>query len=130
MSKEVYYGLDGQERLDSEIEETLERFVDELSNDCKVQYPIKVYEWEREKMYTEKNPEKFSKQTLEEILEQLDDTYGDPDDFGTDPSEKLQQAMMEFTKVLIEEYDVLCCNKTGKVFEYSKEELLKGDSDE
>ena len=30
MSSELFYGFDGQERLDNGIEETLERFIDEL----------------------------------------------------------------------------------------------------
>jgi len=50
---------------------------------------------------------------LEDTLELLDDEYGDPDGEYTQANAAMKAAMHAFAQVIMKEYDVWMCEKTG-----------------
>ena len=115
-----FYGYDGQERLSRDAEDVVRDLMEdaEYSN-----FPIKVHVFESQEPF--KNSEKFANSILEDILENLDENYGDPDSNGTEPTENMKKASLELTKVLTKEYHVWMCEPTGKILEFSEDEVRK-----
>jgi len=68
--------------------------------------------------------------TLDNMLEQLDEKYGDPDGDFSEPTKAMREAFAVFKKVVIQEYDVLSyetvCSKEVNVEDVLKDEA-KGD---
>lgn len=123
MGNALFYGLDGQERLDSCPEDTIEQYLGGLADYSELEFPIKVLEYKQEKLWAEDNLEKYSNGILEDILERLDEEYGDPDDFGTTPSENMKKASLELAKVIIKDYHVWRCEPTGNFIEYTEKQI-------
>lgn len=114
MSKE-FYGYKGQESLYTDPEEVV---VDLMENEDYSDFPIKVYVFKP--MSITSDVEKFSKYILDEMIDSLDDQYGDPED-SSGPTENMKKASLAFAKVIVDEFQVWACEPTGEVIEYSEE---------
>ena len=71
---------------------------------------VTVYE------YTHKKPDavKLAERCLENLLEDLDEGYGDPDDRSTDPTPTMKGAALNFMCAILSEYQVWACDKKSK----------------
>ncbi len=116
--KKEFYGYEGQERLSSEPEEVV---TDLVTGEKDYQdYPIKVYVFKP--MVVIDNDWEYAKSILGDLLENLDDEYGDPDGDSTEPTDKMEKASLELAKVMREEYTSWMCEATGEVLEFSRKE--------
>ena len=120
-----FYGVQDQERLDSDPDDTIiglleDVYFDDLSFH---DFPIKVYGFTTEKPF--ENIEQYANNMLENILEGLDENYGDPDSYGTEMTPNMKEATLNLAKVFEEEYQVFNCERTGEVIKYSKEQAMK-----
>lgn len=117
---EELYGHGEQERLDTDIEDTVRRVMeDEEYSD----FPIKINVFKR--MSIAKDAETLARDILDDILENLDQEHGDPDSNGTESTENMRKASLELAKVMLKDYQSWTCEKTGEVIEYSKKDAEK-----
>lgn len=123
MEDTLFYGVEGQERLESCPKDTVEQYLGGFEDYTEIEFPIKVLVYKQEKLWAEDNLDKYAKGILEDILEDLDENYGDPDDFGTTPSEDMKKASFELAKVIIKDYHVWRCEPMGEVIEYTEEQV-------
>lgn len=114
-----FYGVEEQDRLVLDIEEVVR---EQIENGCD-KFPIKVYEFKP--MAIAKDESSLARDILEDIIERLDENFGDPDDFGTEATIKMKEASLEFAKVIMKEYKPWACERTGEVIEYTEEEARK-----
>lgn len=115
-----YYGCKDQERLDSSPDEVVERL---MQDEDYSEFPIKVYVFRP--MDIAKDENSLSKDILEDIIERLDEEYGDPDGDYTEPTEDMKKASLELAKVILRDYKSWMCEETGEILEYSKEQAKK-----
>lgn len=115
-----FYGHGDQERLDSDIEDTVRKVMEDGDYS---DFPIKINVFKT--MSIAKDAETLARDILEDILERLDQEHGDPDSNGTEPTEDMRKASLAFAKVILNDYQSWVCEKTGEVIEYSKEEAEK-----
>lgn len=115
-----FYGVEDQERLDIEIEDTVKRVMEDGSYS---DFPIKINVFKP--MSIAKDAETLARDMLDDILENLDCNYGDPDSNGTESTEDMRKASLGLAKVILKDYQSWACEKTGEVIEYSKEEAEK-----
>jgi len=115
-----YYGQIDQERLDNDPGDVVIALMeDEDYSD----FPIKVYTYNPREVA--KDAETFSRDILENILERLDEEYGDPDGDYTEPTDSMKKASLELAKVIFKDYQSFMCEETGEVIEFSKEAAEK-----
>ncbi len=119
--KKEYYGYEGQERLVDDPADVVDNLV--TGEEDYQDYPIKVHVFRP--MEAIGSPTDYAIRILEELLETLDDEYGDPDGDNTKPTKKMREASLELAKVMKEEYVSWMCEPTGEVLEFSKEDALK-----
>lgn len=110
-----YWGLEDDERLTcNTIEERLEKLYEEC--DGHMPETIDVFGYDPRIVDTKNLPDWF----LENFLEYLDDEYDGED--GTDPTETMRAAAIEFVNKIVAEYHVwqceIVCKKTIKVADY------------
>ena len=119
--KQLFYGLEDQERLNYDPEESIVDMFDcvSLEDVEKYDFPISINVFEPID-YT-LNAEDI----LESILENLDDNYGEPDGDYTKPTEKMKIAAETLARTIKEEYISWQCEKTGETIKYSKEEVME-----
>ena len=48
---------------------------------------------------------------LEDVLERLDETYGDPEGDSTDSTQRMRDAEDEFARIVLEEYESWACEE-------------------
>ena len=111
---EICYGRKDDERLYLSFDKALINIVEEESID-RIKYPIIIHEYKRMKISL--NPDNI----LEDILEQLDDEYADPEGDYTDPTKKMKKAAEDFVSVIKAEYNPYLCEPTNHSREASKE---------
>ena len=116
----TFYGVSGQENLDICVEDVIETLMNDSCND--IEYPIEIIVFRRMKIT--KNIKEFANRFTENILEQLDDEFGNPDDDWTKPTENMIEAGIKFAKVIESEYKVFMCEPTGEILKYT-EEMVK-----
>lgn len=112
------YGYKEQERLDTDIEDTVRRVIE----DGCTEFPIEINVFKNMNITEDVNV--FAKNILENLLEDLDEEYSDPDGDYTVPSEEMKKASLAFAKVMVKEYHVWMCEPTGEVIKYSEDEAL------
>ena len=76
--------------------------------------PIRVHQYKRLKAEID------TAVLLEDVLEQLDEEYGDPEAILTKPTQKMIDAARVFAAAILQEYRPWLCEKTGKVFEFDE----------
>lgn len=102
---EIWYGVDGQEQLDSSIDECIERYLDECED---FDFTFFVYEFRTMKV----NPKCLN--VLEQLLETLDEEYGNPEGCDwTQPTESMVAAEKVFVEAVLSEYQVWACERSG-----------------
>lgn len=125
-----YYGLDEDEHLFNDLDELLERIIDDSCNGAgeptsvilgRLKFPIKVYV--HKKMSVSDMADSIAERALEDALGFLDEEYSDPDGDTTEPTKKMKAAANAFGKAVVEDYDVWACEPTGEVLEYSREQF-------
>ena len=112
-----YYGDKGQERLDTDPEDTVRSITEDEGYD---DFPVKVYVFEPMDAIGEVDV--YAKRILEDILENLDEDYGDPDGDIFEPTQKMKDAALKLAIVMKQEYVNFICELTGEILEYSKKE--------
>jgi hypothetical protein len=97
------------EALDAELDTGWERMTWE---EYKTSLPatITVYGFQRLKVTGD-----MLYEPLEDVLERLDEEYGDPCSRGTDETERMQQAQRDFLRVVAEEYHCWACERVAEV---------------
>lgn len=120
---DIYYGLADQERLDTAIEDVVDRVIDNAGRVDGVQWPIEIHEFRR--MDVSGMADGLAKDALCRALETLDEEHSDPDGENTEATEKMKAAAAAFAKVVVEEYVPWACEKTGKAILVTREEALK-----
>lgn len=123
MKDALFYGVEGQERLNSCPDSTIEQYLGGLADYSELEFPIKVLEYKQEKLWAEQNLKKYAESILDDILEGLDDEYGDPDDFGTTPSENMKKDALKLAHTIVNDYHVWRCRETGNVIEYNEKDI-------
>lgn len=121
--EEKFYGYKDQEQLSRDPEDVVIYMMENGEYEDYANFPIKVYEFES--ISIAKNEETFARDILEDLLERLDNNYGDPDSNGTKPTEDMKRASLELAKVMLKDYQSWTCEETGKVIEFSKEQAEK-----
>ncbi len=117
MDKE-FYGTEEQERLDPDPEQTVRDLLE--GEEDYSDFPIRVYIYKP--MEVIKKLEQFAENIIEDILNNLDDTYGDPNGDYTEATVEMKEAALKLAVVVKEEYQPWLCEPTGEVLEFSKEE--------
>ncbi len=113
-----YYGYEGQERLYSEPEEVIEYLLE--GEEDYQNFPIEVYVFKP--MIPFSDNREYAKNFIEDLLENLDDVYGDPEGDPTEATENIIIAATKLAKVIAEEYKSWMCEPTGEILKYSKPE--------
>ena len=119
--KILYYGQEEQEILSSEPEDVV---IDLITREKDYKgYPIKIYVFKQMEPF--KDDEYYAKSILDDLLEDLDDEYGDPDGDNTEPTDNMKKASLSLAKVMKEEYRSWMCEPTGEVLEFSKKDAIR-----
>jgi len=113
------YGEKEQERLDGTIEAVVKRVFSNLETVENYKYPFVVCEFEPMKIDIID-----AENIMEDLLEVLDDEYGDPEAGRTKPTEKMLAAAEELAKVVTSEYKPWQCEFTGSEWRFDKEDVL------
>jgi hypothetical protein len=127
MSNKKFYGLEDQEHLDGDPESVVEKAIDDACQKAgesfqaiaeRIEWPIKVCVYRRMELPSQ---ERIAAQVLENVLEWLDDAYGDPEGSATKPTENMKAAANLLALAIRTEYEPWACERTGEVVEYSRE---------
>ena len=121
---DLWYGLDGWERLEETLEHAVDRAIGESidweSQECvadvlgKVHWPIVVKEF--------KHCRKPSAEgILEMVLERLDEDLGDPEGDNTAPT----PTMIGHVQAILDEYKVFMCEEAGREHTVTREEAIE-----
>ena len=114
---EKCYGIKGQERLCCGAEDV----VLEVFEECSVEdfeFPLKIYVSKRQEISLS------GKSLLEDILENLDENYGDPDGDLTSPTDEMIRASDMLAEVIKKDYICWMCEPTGEVLEFNMSDVL------
>jgi hypothetical protein len=126
---DIYWGPKGQTRLVGEtLNDAVFEFIEaetcgEPDSITIGQIPPTTFvEWAQ----LQPSPEHQAENALENLLINLDEEYGDPDDHWTEPTENMKKAALTFAKEVLKEYVPWACEPTGKevvidVLAWSKE---------
>ena len=71
---------------------------------------LTVYGWKRIKVTAD-----MLYEPLDDVLERLDEEYGDPDGDGADATEKMKEAQKVFLEAVAAEYSCWACEQVAKV---------------
>ena len=118
---DIYYGLQDQERLDTSLEDVIERLLED-SDICKIEWPVKVFE--HRLIDVTLSAERLGRQALENMLQTLDEEHSDPEGDYTRPTPAMQAAALAFAQAVTSKYVSWACEPTGKVIEVTREEAL------
>lgn len=111
---EKLYGLEGWERLETEIEDVIERVLEEYDP---VPERVSIHVFRR--MDVTRHVDSIASNALEITLENLDEEYGDPGGDPTEPTQTMSEAALAFARAVVQEYKVWTCEPTGEVIERS-----------
>ena len=105
----IYWSIEDEEQLShSDPHDAIEEYLDQIEISMLTEeHTVTVYEFKP----MEVDP-KFL-HPLDVLLEHLDEEYGNPEDYS-EPTAKMKEAEAAFVKIVLEEYDVWGCEKTGK----------------
>lgn len=104
MSDELWYGVEGQEQLDQTIEDVLDNY--------DAGTPVEILVFRKMKVT---GVDRLALHVIEQLLEDLDEDYGDPGDNSTEPTEGMKAAAKAFVEAVVKEYKVWTCVPTGEV---------------
>lgn len=133
MSKhdERMYGMEGWEHLEGDVEGVMERLAEEACRRAgesdeeiadRIEWPVRVKEFRR---MTLPRAESIAEDVLNEVLERLDEEYGDPDGDYTSPTDSMRQMAEAFARSVLCQYTPWCCEPTGNEILVTREEFLR-----
>ncbi len=76
--------------------------------------------------YRPQNASLNANQVLERVLQELDEEYGNPEDYGDDPTDKMLEAAQEFCQAVIAEYELWMYERTGEIKTVNTKEWAAG----
>jgi hypothetical protein len=126
---DIMYGLEGAETLDTEIDEVLERLLDDMCDKTgesfdaianRIEWPVIVHEYKR--MDASHGVHRIAERALEDAMERLDEEYGDPEGESTEPTDKMRSAAQAFAEAIIAEYVPWTCETNGKTHTITREQ--------
>jgi hypothetical protein len=111
---DILYGFPGDERLSTSLEELIEdHFCEKIEDD--ISWPLVVHEFKR------MTPSLSAENILDDVLDRLDEEYGDPDGNSTEPTEIMKKAADVFVAVILAGYLPYVCEETGNTVTVTKE---------
>lgn len=119
---DVYYGIGDQERLNHDIEDCIQYYLDDCDPD-NMPESIVVHE---------NAPDKASVDVdymLDHVYEMLDEEYGDPDGDSTEPPECVVKKAHELAALIMQHYQVWRCEPTGVTYEVDVKKWIANDPD-
>jgi len=124
--KPEYWGMLEQERLTAKSEEDcVKEFCEAWESEDPIPSEIVIYGYDPETI----NINRLAEDTLEHVLEYLDEEYGDWDNDPDGPTDKMKLAAQDFISKVAEDYHVFkckpVCKKTVKILDYVSEKDLK-----
>ena len=129
MSKEnpAFWGMEDEERLScTSIAERVIKFCEDYEDDEPMPETIELIGFDQMTV----SDGYHVNWILDNLLESLDEEYGDPDGYGTTPTDGMKLATKEFFDKVISEYHVWnyerVCEKTIRIKDYISEELGNG----
>lgn len=104
MSEEYFYGIEDTEILQSDVQTAVEDYL------CRIDIELLLLPKEVTlNVYTKSKIEYYSLNILDNIIENLEEKYGNPDNEFI-ITDRLNAAEKEFVKILIEEYEPWVCH--------------------
>ena len=131
MSDKCFYGLEDWEQLKDAPEEVMDRVIE---NACKkvgegfdaiadrLEWPIRILGFKRQDVGGERRALSIATESLTRELDNLDETYMDPDSCATEPTEAMKAAALIFGRAIVAEYIPWTCEPTGQTIEYTREQ--------
>jgi len=128
---EKLYGLRDSETVYDDIEEVIERLVEDASEvgDThaeavnRLAWPLEVLVFRR--MDAQTLAPGIADRCRDLALETLDEELGDPDGDFTQATDAIEEAAQEFARKMCAEDEVWNCERTGEVVMVTKEQALK-----
>ncbi len=124
---EPLYGYEDSEKLFDSLDELLEEWVYQRKDDSTLdeaasneEWPMKICVFRR--MNHWKSRHLLADRTLDRLLEDLDEEYGDHDGDPTEPSDAMKRAALAFADSILKEYTPFMCEPTGEVVEITKQQ--------
>lgn len=128
---DIFYSIDPTEKLQDNPDSAIEEFIDDVccgaSDDFdvwskEIDWPIKIDVYRRIQL-TDNCVKRIAERTVERILEDLDDEFGEPGSSdSTAPTDKIIRAAEDFAQAIVEDYVCWQCEKTGRVINYTFEQ--------
>ena len=117
--QDKFYGLDGWERLKTDMDDAIEEVVESCGGVDEVEWPVQLLVFRP--MDVQRLACYVAKRALDDVLEYLDEEHSDPDGDATEPTSAMKAAADAFAKVVTDEYVSWSCEPTGEVVEYTRE---------
>ena len=126
--KAVFYGIKDQEVLDTDPFDSFTYYIDGFSTEEEAMsddvYPVRVYKFKPMNIYIN------SDRILENLIETLDDEYGNPDGSNTAITENMRESAIQFADAIKSEYRSFMCEKTNSYVEFDKNGKIIKEYDE
>jgi len=129
---DIYYGFEGDEQLSEDMESLIEQFFEDNCEQVgegsaaiadRIAWPIVIGVYRRFDLAGEGHA--IPGRVLEEVLERLDEEYGDPDGDPFDATAKMWEAANAFACAVLDEYVPWMCEPTGEVIAVTRNEALE-----
>lgn len=126
--EQKFYGLDGQERLKTDLDDVVSQVVDDARETIgesfdvitsRISWPIRVLVYRKATMG---EPEMFADCVIEDLLDRMDEEYGNPDGDLAVATPTMREAATTFVKTVMAEYTPWECEPTGEVIEVTQNE--------
>lgn len=112
----VYWDCEDSEQLRHEtVDEAIEAFIDGFDDPAMVPQTIEV------KGYRRVPVEAYGINILDDVLEALDEEYGDPDGDSTEPTPAMKKAEAAFLDTICSEYTPCLCEPCDSVLIQTKD---------
>lgn len=122
------YGLRGDEELETDIEDVVERVIDDACGPVgepfgsiadRIAWPLRIGVYRRLELPP---ADKLAGWVLDDVWERLDAEYGGPDGGYSTPSERVKDAVKALAETVRKEYVPWACEPTGEVIEVTRDE--------
>lgn len=129
----LMYGLADDERLSEEMDDIIERVLDDACEKVgesfdaiasRIEWPIKVKVFRR-KVISDNEKARIAEYLLDQLLEKLDEENMDTDGDPTKATASMREASKAFVESVVSGYFVWACEPTGVVVEISREQAKK-----
>jgi hypothetical protein len=126
---ERYYGLSEWDRLEDEVENVVDRVLEE--NCChageefdviadRMEWPMTVLVFRR--MDHTSHAQRLADNALDDMVSDLDSEFGDSEGDVTEPTEAMRKAAKAFADAVCAEYEAFQCDPTGETVMVTREQ--------